>query len=303
MKKAMKVSGLAAMLMLVLACAPGAAAVPTADLQATMAAGIAETKAAQQPAAPAQPQIDLQATVDAQVRLTMAVQQATEMHQEAIALATEIAAALAENAQSTVDEPPASGQLAVPEADSSGTGEAAMAALIQELYDGRRISMVEGQYYKLDDFNNSVYKNQTHEWWRANQQASDFVLRAQVSWRGDARASASGCGFLYSGLALDDYHLTVLSTEGIVHTYRSRGGKVIEMKGGKYSKSLGVSAGQAEIMLVVDAQKMTFYVNGEEVVSFKDTYLSSGQVGYAINSFSPNGINCQMTNVELWKIY
>ena len=303
MKKTMKVSGLAVMLVLVLACGPGAAAVPTADLQATMAAGIAETKAAQQPVAPAQPQIDLQATVDAQVRLTMAVQQATQMQQDAIALATEIATTLGEDGQSAGVEPPASGQPGVAEADSSGTGEAAMAALVQGLYDSRRLSMAEGQYFKLEDFSNSVYKNQAHEWWRANQQASDFVLRAQVSWRGDARASASGCGFMYSGLALDDYHITVLSTEGIVHTYRSRSGKVIEMKGGKYSKSLGVSSGQAEIMLVVDAQKMTFYVNGEQVVSFKDTYLSSGQLGYAISSYSPNGMNCQMTNVELWKIY
>jgi hypothetical protein len=173
------------------------------------------------------------------------------------------------------------------------------------LYDSRRVSIKEGEYIKLDDYNNSLYKNRDHEWWRAGSgvQTSDFVLRADVAWRGDANPSASGCGFMYSGLAMDDYHFSVISTEGIVHTYRSRGGNLIEMKGGKYSKPLAVSSGTAEIMIILDDKQMTFYVNGEEVVRFKDTYFNSGSLGYAINSYSPQGINCQFTNVELWKIY
>lgn len=285
-----------------LACGPAATPTPEANLEATMAAAIAQTKAAQQPAAPAQPepaQADVQATVDAQVRLTVAAQQGEEVQQEALALATEIAEFTAEDAQDadSAEPPPA------PAADGSNSGEAAMAALVEDLYNSRRLSVKEGEYIPLEDFNNAVYKNQTHEWWRAGESASDFVLRAKAGWRGSSQASASGCGFMYSGLALDDYHITILSTEGIVHTYRSRGGKVIEMKGGEYSKSLGISAGEAEIMLIVDDKKMSFYVNGEQVVQFSDSYINSGNIGYAINNFSPNGINCQLTEVEMWKIY
>jgi hypothetical protein len=235
--------------------------------------------------------VDLQATVDAQVQLTMAAQ----------------AVSAQPIPEQPTAEPPAPEQPTVEAspADSSGAGEAAMAQLVQELYDSHRVSMKEGEYIKLDDFNNSVYKNQTHEWWRAGTgiQTSDFVLRADVAWRGDANPSASGCGFMYSGLAMDDYHISVISTEGIVHTYRSRGGNVIEMKGGRYSKPLAVSSGTAEIMIILDDKQMTFYVNGEEVVRFKDSYFSSGSIGYAINSYTPKGINCQFTNVELWKIY
>lgn len=283
-------------LVFVIACGSGAAATPTPNLEATMGAAIAETKAAQQVAAPAQPaqpvqpQVDLQATVDAQVQLTMAAQQAAQPVPEQ------------PTAEPPAPEPPT---VEAPPADSSGTGEAAMAQLVQELYDSRRVSVKEGEYIKLDDYNNSVYKDRTHEWWRAGSgiQTSDFVLRADVAWRGDANPSASGCGFMYSGLAMDDYHISVISTEGIVHTYRSRGGNVIEMKGGKYSKPLAVSSGTAKIMIILDDKQMTFYVNGEEVVRFKDSYFNSGSIGYAINSYTPKGINCQFTNVELWKIY
>ena len=283
-------------LIFVIACGSGAAATPTPNLEATMGAAIAETKAAQQaaapvqPAQPEQPQVDLQATVDAQVQLTMAAQQAAQPVPE----------------QPTAEPPaPEPTTVEAPPADSSSTGEAAMAQLVQELYDSRRVSVKEGEYIKLDDYNNSVYKDRTHEWWRAGSgiQTSDFVLRADVAWRGDANPSASGCGFMYSGLAMDDYHISVISTEGIVHTYRSRGGNVIEMKGGKYSKPLAVSSGTAKIMMILDDKQMTFYVNGEEVVRFKDSYFNSGSIGYAINSYSPLGINCQFTNVELWKIY
>jgi hypothetical protein len=298
LNKWVKILALAAVMVVILACGSTGAVAPTADLQATMSAGIALTKAAQQavpaqPQQPAQPQVDVQATVDAQVQQTVAAQGA----------ATAAAAALAQPAPTEDQSQPQPEQPPASVADSSQTGEAAMAQFVQELVDSNRLSIGEGTYIKLEDFSNSVYKNQAHEWWKAGQQASDFVLRANVKWRGDAKASASGCGFLYSGLALDDYHITVLSTEGIVHTYRSRGGNVIEMKGGKYSKNVGISAGEAQIVLVVDDKKMTFYVNGEQVVQFKDPYINTGNLGYAINSFSSNGMNCQFTNVELWKIY
>lgn len=284
---------LLAALVFVLACGQSAAATPTPNLEATMGAAIAQTKTAAA-AAPVQPQVDVQATVDAQVQLTMAAQQAAQP-----ALPAEPPAPVDEPAPAEEPQP----EQPAPPADSSQAGEQAMAQLVQELYDNRRLSIKEGEYIKLDDFNNALYKNQTHECWPAGVQASDFVLRADVSWRGSAQPSASGCGFMYSGSALDDYHITILSTEGIVHTYRSRGGNVIEMKGDEYSKSLGISAGSARIMLILDDKKMTFYVNGEEVVQFKDPYFNSGNLGYAINSYTPNGINCQMTNVELWKIY
>ena len=290
---------LTATLVFVIACGSSAPATPEPDLEATMAAAIAQTKAANQPAQPAQPEVNVQATVDAQVQLTMAAQQAEQP-------AAEQPAPEQPAPEQPAPEQPAPEQPASePAADSSGTGEAAMTALVEELYNSHRISVKEGEYIKLEDFNNSLYKNQTHEWWKAGSglQTSDFVLRADVAWRGDTNPSASGCGFMYSGLAMDDYHISVISTESIVHTYRSRGGVVIEMKGGEYSKSLPSSSGTAEIMLIVDDKQISFYVNGEEVVRFKDSYLNRGSIGYAINSYTPNGINCQFTNVEIWKIY
>jgi len=296
---------LIASLVFVLACGSGAAATPTPNLEATMGAAIAMTKAAQQAAQPAQPQVDVQATVDAQVQLTMAAQQAAQPAPEQPAPeqpAPEQPAPEQPAPEQPAPEQPAPEQ---PAADSSDTGEAAMAALIEELYTNRTITIKEGEYIKLDDFNNSVYKNLTHEKWNASPrvQTSDFVIRADVAWRGDANPSASGCGFMYSGLALDDYHISIISTEGIVHTYRSRGGVVIEMKGGEYSRSLSSSSGSAKIMLIVDDKQIKFFVNGEEVVRFKDSYLNQGNIGYAINSYTPKGINCQFTNVEMWKIY
>lgn len=293
-----KYSILIATLIFVIACGSSAAVTPESNLEATMGAAIAQTKAAQQAAQPAQPaqtEVDVQATVNAQVQATMAAQQAAQPAPEQPA--PEQPAPAKPAPEQPAPEPPA--------ADNSGTGEAAMAALIEELYDNRRISVKEGEYIKLDDYSTSLYKNKAHDWQRAGTglQTSDFVLRADVAWRGDANPSASGCGFMYSGLAMDDYHISVISTESIVHTYRSRGGVVIEMKGGEYSRSLPSSSGSAEIMLIVEDKQITFYVNGEEVVRFKDSYLNKGSIGYAINSFSPQGINCQFTNVEIWKIY
>ena len=302
MKTKFRVAALLILVIIVLACGPGAAATPTPNLEATMGAAIAETKAAQQAAAPptqpVQSQVDLQATVDAQVQLTMAAQQAAQPALE----------------QPTAEPPPveapAQPEPAQPSGDLAATQQAQpMSEFVNQMVTKSNLWSAEGIYHDFGSFDKRD-SNPSDEyyfsyWDTDNQDYDSFVLRTTITWRAPNSGSPTdlGCGFIWGYAGDDNWHTTHLDLEGTVHTYRQRGSENIEMQGGHYPGGLGALSGEAEMVIVVEDDLYTVFINNMQVVRFKDPYIATGKVGPAIYyGNSVGAMQCKMDKIEFWEL-
>lgn len=280
---------------LVLACGPGTAATATVDVDAAMATGVAQTKTAQ-PTQALATVVDMQASVEAQVQLTMAAQQTATPN------------IVIENPQ-----PPA--PLETPSVTAAPTQSSELAAtqqaqpmydFVQELQEKAKVWSTEGTYFAIDAIDERNTQPNYFMWFNLTQDHHDsFVLRADVSWRaaGGADPVQNGCGFVWGYSNEENWHATFLDLQGTVHTFRERSGNQIEMKGGKYAGGLGSSSGEAEMVIAVEDDLYTAFINGMEVVRFRDPYIDTGRLGLAImNGDSPEGMRCVMENVGIWEL-
>jgi hypothetical protein len=294
MKRKIRVAILAFLVIFILACGSGAAVTPTPNLEATMGAAVAMTKAAQQAAQPAQPQVDLQATVDAQVQLTMAAQQA---------------------AQPAPEQPPAQPEPVQPEpvqpsGDLAATAQAEpMHDFVAGLVDKANLWSAEGTYHDFGSFDqrdSDPSDEYYYSYWQTdNQDYDSFVIRTTITWRAPNSGSPSdlGCGFIWGFAGNDNWHTTHLDLEGTVHTYRQRGSENIEMQGGHYPGGLGSLSGEAEMVIVVEDDLYTVFINNMQVVRFKDPYIATGKIGPAIfYGNSVGAMHCQMDQIDFWEL-
>ena len=309
MKRKLTIAILMFLTLFILACGAGAAATPTPNLQATMEAAIAQTKAAQQAAQPAQPVqpeqpsqplVDMQATVDAQVQATMAAQQAA---QPADQPAPEQPAA-----EQPAPEQPAPEQ---PSGDTAATAQAQpMYEFVNTMVDKANLWSAEGIYHDFGSFDkrdsNPSEEYSFSYWFSDNQDYDSYVIRTTINWRAPNSGDPVdlGCGFIWGYSGDDNWHATHLDIEGTVHTYRQRGsGENIEMQGGHYPGGLGTLSGEAEMVITVEDDLYTVFINNMQVVRFRDPYIATGKVGPAIFYGEAVGaMQCTMDQIEFWEL-
>ena len=162
----------------------------------------------------------------------------------------------------------------------------------------------DADYYTVADVN--MAWNEKDEFWYQTlaEEAGNYVLSATVYWTAPADMgdpARNGCGFIYGMSDPKHYHVTVVSPDQKVHTYRKRSAEEIEMKGGDVpGGGLGVASGEAQLMLTVENKTMTAYVNGTQIVMFNDTYIDYGQMGLAIDAATYSGFTCSFKDIEVW---
>ncbi len=142
-------------------------------------------------------------------------------------------------------------------------------------------------------------------WHTDNQDYDSFVIRTTITWRAPNSGSPTdlGCGFIWGFAGNDNWHTTHLDLEGTVHTYRQRGSENIEMQGGHYPGGLGSLSGEAEMVIVVEDDLYTVFINNMQVVRFKDPYIATGKVGPAIfYGNSVGAMHCQMDQIDFWEL-
>jgi len=164
--------------------------------------------------------------------------------------------------------------------------------------------LTSAEYYRLDDFDESWAQINWYQWWNTGFQPEDFVIRVDSSWETASNTAnwfSSGCGFVYSEDGVENHYMTFLALDGNVHTYRYINNQFTEMKGGYFGK-VGTPEGEAELIIVVNNQRMTFFVDGRKVVQFDDRNISSGNLGFTLNSGTNKdyGFRCLMQNIDLW---
>lgn len=193
-----------------------------------------------------------------------------------------------------------------PEIGLSATAQSnSMKTDMQKLADDKLVSSAAGTFYRVQDFTGEWAKLSYFHWWPLDRRPSNFALRADVAWdtaMPNSNPSKAGCGFVFQENGMDNLHMTLLNLDGIVRNYRIEK-KVFTNLKGNYAGKFKIPADSAKIMLVVDYQWITIFVNGKQVVRFEDNHLKDGGLAFAVASGSNNdfGTRCSFTNVELWE--
>jgi len=284
----------------------------TIILITTMACKITGASTDVPSAATETPAVDYKATESA--LQTMVAEQAAALEQ-ATALAAEVnatataAVLLAQSAPTaTTDrptQPPVVEPTFTPAVDSAATQQAqAFQATLQELVDDGVISSTEGDYYLLDDFNESEAKMGYYSGMFTDYSAENFILSTDAAWESasdTANWPDSGCAILFSYNDENELHMAFLGLDGYGWLNRKSKGDWKVLAGEYYGK-LDVPDGEAKITLVVNDKRISLYVNGERVVSAYDSSLNEGDIAQTVLSGTNKGFGtkCTMTNTDLF---
>jgi hypothetical protein len=206
----------------------------------------------------------------------------------------------------TITSHPASAT-STPESLLTATSQSnAMQKDMQKLAEQKLVSSPNGTYYRVQDFTGAWAKLSYFHWWPLNRKPTNFAIRANVSWdtaTPNGNPSKSGCGFVFYETGADNLHFSFISTDGYVRNYRMEKKVFADLKA-NYAGKFNYPSDSAKIMLVVDYQWITFFVNDKQVLRFQDDHLKDGgNLAFAVASGSNNdfGTRCSFENVELWE--
>jgi hypothetical protein len=166
------------------------------------------------------------------------------------------------------------------------------------------ISTDAGEYYQLEDFSESWAQLGWYIWWPTYTYPTDFVVRADFEWDSASETSdwfASGCGFLFRVTDDDDHYLVLLALDGNVvfaRNYRDD----FKILGRSWYGNLDTPSGGAQVMLIVEDDSFTFFVNDERVRTQVDATLKAGDLALTLVSGTNAGFgtSCKIQNLELW---
>lgn len=194
-----------------------------------------------------------------------------------------------------------------PNLNKTGTSIAkTKVSVLEDLYNQNLITSKKGTYHSIEKFEKSWAQLFWYQWWPTGYKSTNFVIKAEASWDSASKIANwpdSGCGFVYHENGKYNHHKTYLGMDGYVYSSRFVKDIYTPLLKGYYGK-LKTPSDSATIMLVVDQQWVTFFVNGKKVVHFQDTKLQGGNLAYSLVSGTNKdyGIHCNFKNVELWEL-
>jgi hypothetical protein len=196
----------------------------------------------------------------------------------------------------------------------AGTQEAEIAAQTQvassmyerivELAAYDYISSEAGEYYRLDNFSESWAQINWYRYWSTYIFPTDFVIRVDATWDSaseDANWFNSGCGFVFRAVDVDNHYLVYLGLDGNVYFTRFYRGDW-KLLGSSWYGNVDIPSGSAELMLVVEGDSFTIFVDGERVRTQIDSAIPEGDLALTLNSGTNAGYGtlCEMKNIDVW---
>ncbi|MBW7893117.1 MAG: hypothetical protein H3C48_19270 [Chitinophagaceae bacterium] len=252
--------------------------------------------------APPTPTEDTSATQAAE-QAERATQQAEQAIKEAAA-ATEAANA-AEAAAATQEADAFMKQTAEVEAQATAQAQG-MADAVQSLVQQGVLNSSSGTYYWMEDFTQSWAQIGWYQWWSTGLAPTNFVIRAHTEWESGSRTAnwyESGCGFVFREEDEDNHYMIFLALDGNVYLKGYVDGKYREFGKGYYGK-VDFAKGSADVMLAVEGDNITYFVNGEKVLQRKNNELKSGDLALTLMSGTNKdfGTRCRMSDIEIWDL-
>jgi hypothetical protein len=293
------------MLMLV-ACQGSGGAVPVApteDVQKSVDATLTAIAAAVPTSSPT-PQVDTQATANAQASAT-AIAQASATAEAQLSATVAAVTAKAENAAATVTQAAGKKLTATAEVAQKATVQAqGMLTVIDKLFADGIISTKEGEYIRLQDFDESWAQINWYQWWETGYSANNFVLVSDMEWSSaskNANWPTSGCGFVYGEVGNPNHNISWAALDGYLYTQNVTNDNRKWLAYKKWGTP-AIPEGQLHFMMVMFDKRLTFYVNDAEVVSTYDSLYVPGNINYTLMSGTNAGYGtrCKIFNVDLF---
>jgi hypothetical protein len=176
--------------------------------------------------------------------------------------------------------------------------------VIEKLKEEGIVKSTDGDYARLEDFEQEWAQLGWFKWWGTGYAAENFVLSADIAWQSASNTSdwyTTGCGMVFSLNDEDNYHLAFLSLDGYGMVGRNTKGDLKLLAAERYG-NVSTPDGNAKIMLVVDDKRINFYVNDKLVTKVYDNSLNEGAIALTLLSGTNKdyGTRCTMTNIELF---
>jgi hypothetical protein len=234
-----------------------------------------------------------------------ATQQAEENSAVATQEAADLATAEAFIAEATQQAEEILAQTAVVEVAATALAENMYSDILQLQSDGV-LQNTEGQYYIVDDFEESWAQINWYQWWRTGLQPTNFVVRAHTEWESASRTANwfdSGCGFVFRETDEDNHYVIFLALDGNVYMKGYVEGKYREL-GREYYGKLDFMNGEADVVLVVEGDHIVYFINGEKIFERNHNYLDSGNLDLTLVSGTNKdfGTRCEITDIEVWAL-
>ena len=186
-----------------------------------------------------------------------------------------------------------------------------MSEQIQKLKEEGYLSSTAGDWHKIDNFDQSLAETNGYYWWNTGLQAVDFVIQANAEWWSADETSSlfnAGCGFIFRSIDKQNRMAAILTLDGKARFDRLDNG---EWRTPILSDSVPVNAlnDRAQLMLIVQENKLTFFKDDVELLSIEEDLLSSpkfqgGDLAFTLMSGTDIGFgtHCKLTDIELWII-
>lgn len=176
---------------------------------------------------------------------------------------------------------------------------------VVRLFEQGLISTTEGKFINIADFEQSQAQIDWYFYSPTGYRPSDFVIRSDVEWdlASESANPTSGCGFMFRESGDDSFYVVRLSVDGYAQFWRLLNDRFADL-GRAYVGQIGFPSGQAQIMLVVDGFRFTFFVDGKQIRTVGDESLESGELHFTVHSGINTGFGtkCSFSNIELWEI-
>ena len=176
---------------------------------------------------------------------------------------------------------------------------------VKNYYTGTPVS-----YFVISDYDQSWAQIGWGQYTSIEDPPTNFVIRTDANWSSasdTANWNESGCGFVFHAKDTSSLFVSYLGLDGIVYVQRVYNGESKLLGSATYGK-VDIPEGSAELMLMVNGDKIYYFVNGEEVYSGSDSLLTgaldSGDLGFILMSGTNKdyGTRCQMKNTDLWDL-
>jgi len=176
--------------------------------------------------------------------------------------------------------------------------------VLKKLYDESAITSTAGQLFEVDDFDESWAQINWYKWWPVGLTPNRFVATAHMKWDTASNVSNwfnTGCGFVFDATDTDNHFLVYLGLDGYANIDRWVNGNAKSLAR-KYFGKVSVPSGEADVILAVEDETITYYVNDSLAAHAHDKQIHRGPLALTLMSGTNKdyGTRCQISDIHVW---
>ena len=178
--------------------------------------------------------------------------------------------------------------------------------LAVKLMEEGAVTSTEGKLYLVDDFDESWAQMNWYRWWDTGYSPERYILKTHVKWTSASETANwfnSGCGFVFDADDGDNHFFVSLRLDGYARLIRQYHGAWKTLVH-KFVAKQPIPTGEADFILAVEDDFVTFFVNDEIAAHSHDSQIHKGPLALTLISGTNKdfGTRCKMSDIYLWEL-